>query len=177
MGRQCSTRRPTCASSGRHAGCVGSLRKSDGVSTSGYVSLTVSHSASASTSDCDLTIVLTTPCASRPPCRPVTRHISVCRLASLLYLCLQVSHRVNQCFRKSRSVSTIACGSRLPCRPVAANMSVCRLASLLYLCLRVSQPVYQWLRKSGSVWNIAYASLGVWHSVSAPPLLATQPVC
>ena len=134
----------------------------------------------------------TSACASRPPCRPLPAHrsvcciatlpppmlstqpacqplfvqvgwrvdkwlhISVCRLASLLHLCLRLSQRVDHCLRKSASMSTSGCASltvsptafsstyafhsasastsasasRPACRPVSVHRSLCRLVFL-----------------------------------------------
>ena len=113
-------------------------------------------SASASTYAFDLASVSITACACRPACRKFALHRSVCRLAFLLQLCLQLIQPFDHCLRKSVGVSTSWCASltvspsfsastyasdsaslsttalacRPACRKVAVHRSVCRLAFL-----------------------------------------------
>ena len=143
------------------------LLKSATVSTSGYAYLSVSPTVSASTSTCDSASVSTTACASRPACRPVDAHRSQCRLASLLHLCLRVSHRFDQCLRKSGCVWTIACASFTVSHSVSSSTSACDSTSVLTTACP-SRPACR---------PVA-AHISVCHLTSLPPpLLATQPAC
>ena len=98
--------------------------------------------------------MFTSACASRPACRQVAVHRSLCCIASLppSLLATQPNHclrksatvstsgcaslSVSPCVsaltsaRDSRRVSTSACPSRPACRQVAAHRSLCRLAPL-----------------------------------------------
>ena len=85
------------------------LRKSASVWTIACASLSVLHRVSASTSACDSTSVLTSACAIRPSCRSVAAHISVCRQAFLLQLCLRLSQRVDQWLRIAHCVALRHC--------------------------------------------------------------------
>ena len=100
---------------------------------------------------------MTTACASRPPCRPVATHRSMCPLAPLpppmlstqsacRLLLAQVGRRVDKWLCIAQCVL---------------------LRFFLNLSKRVRNRVDQCLRKSASVWTIACASLSVLHSLSA----------
>ena len=92
------------------------LRKSASMSTSGCASVTVPDSAFASSYAFDLVSVSITACASRPACRQVAVHRSVCRLAFLPNPKLesqeacpaafaQVGQRVDHCLRIAQCVA------------------------------------------------------------------------
>ena len=167
------------------------MPKSASVSTSGCASLTVSPSASASTYAFDSASGSTSACASRPACRPVAAHISMCPLVSLLHLCLRLSQRVDHCLRKSASVSTIDSASlnvshsasapplhatQPACRPLLPQVgrrvekSLCSaqcvaLRFCLSLSWRVRKRVDQGFRKAATVSSGGFAYLCVSPSV------------